>query len=130
MAVRTKLWNDSSHYSLEGAVAYEWRDSNAWRTERDGVRHGFNKYRVTLFRDLDTFELGLSYIRDRHADDHGVFFNLSPKAFMGYDRPPPGYSMEIEELAEGRYARQSRFLEDGYLIDAPARDADIKDVQF
>ena len=130
MAVRTKLWNDSSHYSLEGAVAYEWRDSTAWITERDGVRHGFNKYRVTLFRDLDTFELGLSYVRDRNADDHGVFFNLSPKAFMGYDRPPPGYSMEIEELAEGRYARQSRFLDDGYLIDAPARDADIKDVQF
>jgi hypothetical protein len=38
--------------------------------------------------------------------------------------------MEIEELADGRYSQQSRFLDDGYLIDGPVRDADIKDVQF
>ena len=132
LAVRTKLWNDSSRYSLEGAMAYEWRDSKRdWRIDRDGVRHGFNKYRVTLFRDLDTFELAFSYVRDRHADDHGVFFSLSPKAFMGYDRPPPGYSMDVEELNEGRYATGStRFLDDGYMIDGPVMDADIKDVQF
>lgn len=130
MAVRTKLWNDSSHYSLEGAVAYEWRDSNEWRTTRDGVRHGFSKYRVTLFRDMDTFEMALSYVRDRNADDHGVFFSLSPKGFMGFDRPPPGYSMEIEELSAGRYPETSRYLDAGYLIDGPVRDADIKDVQF
>ncbi len=131
-AVRTKLWNDSSRYSLEGAVAYEWRNSSRnWQLDRDATRRGFNKYRVTLFRDLDTFEMSLSYVRDRNADDHGIFFNLSPKAFMGYDRPPPGYSMEIEELGEGRYGNASpRFLEDGYVIDAPARDADIRDVQF
>ncbi len=132
LALRTKLWNDSSRYSLEGAVAYEWKSTDAtWRTERDGTRHGFNKYRLTLFRDLDTFEMALSYVRDRNADDHGVFFSLSPKAFMGYERPPPGYSMEVEELGNGRYgAASARFLEDGYAIDAPARDADIRDVQF
>ena len=129
LAVRTKLWNDSSRYSFEGALAYEHRDSDEWRTTRDGVRHGFSKYRLTLFRDLDTFEMAVSYVRDRNADDHGVFFSLSPKAFMGYDRPPPGYSMEIEELAEGRYA-ESRYLDAGYLIDGPVRDADIKDVEF
>ncbi len=49
---------------------------------------------------------------------------------MGYESPAPGYSMEIEELADGRYSQQSRFLDDGYLIDGPVRDADIKDVQF
>ncbi len=130
LAVRTKLWNDSSRYSLEGAVAYEWRDSNNWRSDEDGVRHGFNKYRVSLFRDMDTFEMSLSYVRDRNADDHGIFFNLTPKSFMGYESPPPGYSMEIEELADGRYSQQSRFADDGYLIDGPVRDADIKDVQF
>ena len=130
LAMRTKLWNDSSHYSLEGAVAYEWRDSNDWRTSRDGVRHGFSKYRLTLFRDMDTFEMAVSYARDRNADDHGVYFNLSPKSFMGYERPPPGYSMEVEELAEGRYSQHSRFLDDGYMIDGPVRDADIKDIQF
>ena len=129
LAVRTKLWNDSSHYSLEGAVGYEWRDSDDWRNKRDGVRHGFSKYRLTLFRDLDTFEMALSYVRDRNADDHGVFFSLSPKSFMGYERPPPGYSMEIEELAEGRYP-EARYLDAGYLIDGPVKDADIRDVQF
>ncbi len=129
LAVRTKLWNDSSRYSLEGAVAYEWRDSEEnWKSKKDGVRHGFNKYRVTLFRDLDTFEMSLSYVRDRNADDHGVFFNLSPKSFMGYDRPPPGYSVEIEDLGDSRYG--AGYLDAAYLIDAPMADADIKDVQF
>ncbi|MCD8140946.1 MAG: hypothetical protein LUE17_14430 [Planctomycetaceae bacterium] len=130
LALRTKLWNDSSHYSLEGAVAYEWRNSDEWKTDRDGVRHGFNKYRVTLFRDMDTMELALSYVRDRNGDDHGVFFSLTPKSFMGYDSPPPGYSMEIEDLADGRYSRAQRFVDEGYLIDGPVQDADIKDVQF
>ena len=130
VAVRTKLWNDSSHYSLEGAISYEWRDSNTWRNDRLGVRHGFNKYRITLFRDLDTFELALSYVRDRHADDHGVFFSLSPKAFMGYNRPPAAYSVDVETIAEGRYPDATRFLDSGYLIDGPIRDADLKDVQF
>ena len=130
LALRTKLWNDSSHYSLEGALAYEWRDSETWRTDEDGVRHGFNKYRITLFRDIDTMELALSYVRDRNADDHGVFFSLTPKGFMGYDSPPPAYSMEVEEVSDGRYSQAQRFLDDGYLIDGPVRDADIRDVQF
>lgn len=130
MALRTKLWNDSSRYSIEGAVAYEWRSSYNWKYSRNGVRHGFNKYRVTLFRDLDTFELALSYVRDRNADDHGVFFSLSPKSFMGYTSPSPGYSIEVETLAEGRYPEANRYLESGYLIDGPIVDADLKDVQF
>jgi hypothetical protein len=69
-------------------------------------------------------------VRDRNADDHGVFFSLTPKGFMGYDNPPPGYSMEIEEVSDGRYSQAQRFLDDGYLIDGPVRDADIRDVQF
>lgn len=132
MAVRTKLWNDSSRYSLEGAVAYEWKDStDDWEDSKYGVRHGFNKYRATLFRDLDTFEMSVSYVRDRHTDDHGVFFALSPKSFTGFDRPPPAYTMEVEEVSQGRYAAHTaHFLDDGYRIDPPARDADIKDIQF
>lgn len=132
MAVRTKLWNDSSHYSVEGAVAYEWKDSDEnWEQNKYGVRHGFNKYRGTLFRDMDTFEMSLSYVRDRHADNHGVYFALSPKSFTGYERPAPSYTMEIEELSQGRYAANTaHFLENGYRIDPPARDADIKDIQF
>jgi hypothetical protein len=129
-ALRTKLWNDSSHYSLEGAVAYEWRDSNQWRTSRDGVRHGFNKYRLTLYRDLDTFEMAFSYTRDRNDDNQGIFFSLSPKSFMGYDRPPPAYSAAVESLDGGRYPEAARYLESGYRIDTPAADADLKDVQF
>ncbi len=130
LAIRTKLWNDSSHYSLEGAVAYEWRSSTDWQTSRDGVRHGFNKYRVTLFRDLDTFELALSYVRDRNADNQGVYFSLSPKSFMGFDRPPPTYSAAVETMSEGRYPESVRYLGSGYAIDGPAADADLKDVQF
>ncbi len=130
LAIRTKLWNDSSHYSLEGAVAYEWRNSVDWQTNRDGVRHGFNKYRVTVYRDLDTFELALSYVRDRNADDQGVFFSIAPKSFMGFERPPPSYSVAVESLAEGRYPESVRYLGSGYLIDAPVADADLKDVQF
>gem|GEM_PF-2241085 len=133
LAVRMKLWNDSSRYSVEAATAYEWRSSSEspdWRTSRDGVRHGFNKYRITLFRDIDTFELALSYVRDRNADNHGVFFSLAPKAFMGFDRPPPSYSVEVESLTDGRYPESIRYLGSGYLIDAPVADADLKDVRF
>lgn len=132
VAVRTKLWNDSSHYSLEGAVAYEWKNSDEnWENNKYGVRHGFNQYRATLFRDMDTFEASVSYVRNRHANDHGVFFTLSPKSFTGFDRPPPAYSMEVEELSQGRYApHTAHFLEDGYRIDPPTRDADIMDIQF
>jgi hypothetical protein len=128
-AVRTKLWNDSSHYSIEGAVAYEWRNSSSQNTS-DGVRHGFNKYRLTVYRDIDTFELAFSYVRDRNGDDHGIFFSLSPKSFMGYDRPPPFYNAEVAPLAGGRYPEASRYLESGYRIDAPVADADLKDIQF
>jgi hypothetical protein len=128
-AVRTKLWNDSSHYSIEGAVAYEWRNSSN-QDAADGVRHGFNKYRLTVYRDIDTFELAFSYVRDRNGDDHGVFFSLSPKSFMGYDRPSPSYTAEVAPLASGRYPEASRYLESGYRIDAPVADADLKDVQF
>ncbi len=131
LAVRTKLWNDSSHYALEGAVSYEWKDTQPdWETTRDGVRHGFNKYRVSLFRDMDTFEMSLSYIRDRNADNHGVYFNLTPKSFMGYDSPPPGYSVEVEDLTGSRYGRGREYLESGYFIDAPVRDAELRDVEF
>ena len=128
-AVRTKLWNDASHYSIEGAVAYEWRNSSN-QDNADGVRHGFNKYRLTVYRDIDTFELAFSYVRDRNGDDHGIFFSLSPKSFMGYDRPPPPYTAEVAPLASGRYPEASRYLESGYRIDAPVADADLKDVQF
>lgn len=130
LAVRTKLWNDSSHYSFEGAVVYEWRDSGNWQTNPNATRHGFNKYRFTIFRDLDTFEFALSYVRDRNNDDHGVFFSISPKSFMGFERPPPAYSAQVEALADGRYPDSVRYLGSGYLIDAPAADADLKDVQF
>lgn len=129
-ALRTKLWNDSSRYSLEGAVGYEWRKTTDWQTDKDGVRHGFNKYRLTLYRDIDTFELSISYVRDRNADDHGVFFNLAPKSFMGYESPMPAYSRAVETLEEGRYPDSVSYLGGGYLIDAPVADADLKDVQF
>ncbi|MDR1520976.1 MAG: hypothetical protein LBU23_12675, partial [Planctomycetota bacterium] len=123
-ALRTKLWNDSSHYSVEGAMAFEWRRS------QPGVRHGFNKYRLTLYRDVDTFELAFSYVRDRNAGNHGFFFSLSPKSFMGYESPPPAFSAEVEPLASGRYPGAAGYLESGYRIDSPAADADLKDVQF
>ncbi len=136
VAVRTKLWNDNSRYSLEGAVGFEWRHAEnplpwaRWVRERDQVRHGFNKYRVTIYRDIDTFELALSYIRDRNARDHGLFFSLSPKSFMGVDRPPPTYTVDVETLADGRYPEAVRYMGSGYKIDGPAADADLKDVQF
>ena len=130
LALRTKLWNDSSRYSVEGAVGYEWRDSNEWQTSRTGVRHGFNKYRFSLYRDMDTFEMSISYMRNRNEDDHGVFFNLAPKSFMGYERPQPSYSVEVDTLADGRYPEAVRYLGSGYPIDGPVADADLKDVQF
>ncbi len=129
-ALRTKLWNDSSRYSIEGAVGYEWRESNNWKTDKDGVRHGFNKYRLTLYRDIDTFELSLSYVRDRNGNDHGFFFNLSPKSFMGFESPMPAYTKAVEILEEGRYPDSVSYLGNGYLIDAPVADADLKDMQF
>ncbi len=127
-AVRTKLWNDSSHYAIEAAVGYEWRDSNEWRNNQTGVRHGFNQYRVSIFRDLDTFELSVSYVQKRNADDRGVYFTLSPKSFMGMDRPPPLYTPIVDQLAEGRYP-DVYYLSDS-MIEAPITDADLKDVQF
>ncbi len=134
LAIRTKLWNDNSHYSLEGAVSYEWRPTTpntiAWRDEKNAVRHGFNKYRLTLIRDLDTFELAVSYVRDRNANDQGVFFSLSPKSFMGYERPAPTYTVEVDTLADGRYPDAVKYMGAGYYIDGPVADADLKDVQF
>ncbi|MCC8179845.1 MAG: hypothetical protein LIP23_02905 [Planctomycetes bacterium] len=130
IAVRTKLWNDNSRYSLEAAAGYEWRDTSDPNTSRYGRRHGFNRYRVTLFRDLDTFELALSYVDDRNDDNKGVFFSLAPKSFMAYDRPPPTYSAVVETLPDGRYADSTSYLGRGYLIDTPVMDADLKDLQF
>ena len=129
LAVRTKLWNDSSHYSLEGALAFEWRDSGN-RQLRDAAWQGFNKYRITLYRDIDTFELAFSYVHERFSNNRGVYFSLSPKSFMGYDRPPPAYSAAIDAMPGGRYPESGGFLGSGYRIDSPAADADLKDVQF
>lgn len=130
IAIRTKLWNDSSHYALEVAANYEWRDSNEWRNSLTGVRHGFNRYRVTLFRDIDTFEMALSYIRDRNKDDHGVYFSLAPKSFMGIERPPPSYTGEVEALGSARYSDAEYFAAGEADIDVPVVDADLKDVGF
>ncbi len=131
VALRTKLWNDNSHYSLEGALGFEWRHPDRTRAiERDEVRHGFNKYRLTLFRDIDTFEMAISYIKDRNANDHGLFFSLTPKSFMGIERPPPTYTVDVETLADGRYPDSVKYLNAGYMIDAPVADADLKEVQF
>ncbi|MDR1612855.1 MAG: hypothetical protein LBT97_08740, partial [Planctomycetota bacterium] len=115
----------------EAAAIYEWRDTSPdWKSDRVGVHHGLNRYRLTLYRDVDTFEMSLSYVHNRNKNDHGIYFSLSPKSFMGVDRPPPAYTGVVEEMSEGRYTDAEYYYASDYRIDAPVSDADLKDVQF
>jgi hypothetical protein len=49
---------------------------------------------------------------------------------MGYDSPPPSYSVDVETLSSGRYPESVGYLGAGYRIDSPVADADLKDVRF
>ncbi|MBN2714062.1 MAG: hypothetical protein JXR97_16710 [Planctomycetes bacterium] len=82
-AVRLPLWDDNSKYAAEVAMSYDWPSS-------DKSVNSFNgpvEYRFSLYRDIDTFELGVSLIEDKKDDDRGIFIELRPKGWMGMDRP-------------------------------------------
>lgn len=108
-ALRTQLWNKHSHYSLEYAIGYEWNDdadsfiaSDGYR--RGGVTHGLQTQRITLIRDLDTIELGVSWIVDHANNSNSTFaVNLTPKGWMGVKRSPDTSYIKLDE-DYGRYA--------------------------
>ena len=99
LAMRMPLWNQDSRYAAEVAVTYDWDDS----TENF---NGIVEYRATIFRDLDTFELGVSFVDDRKDDDKGVFIELRPKGWMGIDRPSSASDAASRQMPPSRYGRQ------------------------
>ncbi len=101
VALRTLLWDEDSKYAAEVSFTYDWPDNAE-------SFNGFSEEKFTLYRDLDTFELGVSYVHDRKNDDHGVFFSLTPKGFIGFDRPFSATDKASRMIEKSRYDSSGR----------------------
>ncbi len=96
LALRTLLWNQDSNYAAEIAVTYDWSDNPE-------SFNGIAEERFTLYRDLDTFELGVSFVNDKKDEDKGIFLQLIPKGFMGFERPFSAADKASRLLERSRY---------------------------
>lgn len=95
-AIRSKLWNNDSNYAVEYAFTFDHDDN-------ESSFGGFSEQRITLFRDLDTFELGLSFVDDRKDDDRGIYLNLRPIGWAGINRTG------VQDGASANLAYPSRY---------------------
>ncbi len=109
LAARTQLWDKNSHYSLEYAISYQWNhDANGSVANdgmvRGGVLTGLQTQRVSLIRDLDTFELAVNWKID-HLDNNNntISVNLTPKGWVGIKRAPDNTYVSLDN-DYGRYA--------------------------
>lgn len=109
VAARTQLWNKHSHYSLEYAISYEWnRDSSGSIASdgyfRGGVLEGLQSQRLSIIRDLDTFELAVNWTIDHLNSNNNTFsVNLTPKGWVGVKRAPDNTYAALDNNY-GRYA--------------------------
>ncbi|GHV23514.1 hypothetical protein AGMMS49959_16780 [Planctomycetales bacterium] len=102
-AVRTQLWDKLSHYAVEYGLSYQWNDSagdvmgeNHYLTGK--VQQGLQRQRISLIRDLDTFDLGLTYAHDHVDNDWTVYVSLTPKNWAEVKRAPDtGTSVKLDQ---------------------------------
>lgn len=107
LAFRTQLWDKFSHYSLEYGLSYQW-DSNASGVMTDygyvgGIEQGIQKQRISLIRDLDTFEASVNYTYDHVNGDWACFVNLTPKGWVGVRRSPDDNYVTLDQTVN-RYS--------------------------
>jgi hypothetical protein len=96
LTLSRRLWNEDSNYRGQLSLTYEWRDTATYYS-------GLVEESITLFRDFDTVELGITYFRNERKDDHGIYVQLIPKGWVGIDRDP-GAEVIAQREAQYRYA--------------------------
>ena len=133
LALRTQLWNKHSRYSFEYAMSYQWDDQKAYfnditKTSNGEISSGLYSQRFALVRDLDTMELTVgAVINYLDSNQSTIYFNLTPKGWLGIQRAPNGASSTTAlDDNYGRYAHpvpEKMLKEDaGYNTDTPAWD--------
>lgn len=127
VALRTQLWNKHSHYSLEYALAYQWSPTAPGVIASDGVTrgavtNGLQSQRISLIRDLDTFEASFGYMIDHTNNQNNQFlFGLTPKGFVGVKPARDDSTASLDETS-GRYANataQKSRSDENYNLQAP-----------
>ena len=116
LSLRTKLWNNDSRYHAEIAFTYDWEDNPS-------SFNGISEERLTLTRDCDVFELALSFVNDRKDDDKGVFVQLIPKGWMGFERPASASDLASRQAAS-RYGTTANASDENYELPRGNREAD------
>lgn len=130
LALRSQLWNKHSHYSVEYAISYQWNDDAGGYYAPDGlirggIKSGLQNQRVSIIRDLDTFELSVNW-NINHLNNSGsqVFVNLTPKGWLGVDRLDNAPTNAKLDSDYGRYSHPvpEKMLKDdeAYNADTPA----------
>ncbi len=110
LALRTQLWDENSHWSLEYALQYEHESDNSGYLTDDGyyigsVEQGVKQQKITFIRNMDTVELGLSYIIE--DGDNGFMVELQAKGWKQEGRGPDSANDGMEKLDSSRYSRPS-----------------------
>lgn len=109
LALRTQLWNRHSHYSLEYALGYEWNNDAAGVVTSDGmvrgrVAKGLQSQKISLIRDLDTVQIGVSWMVDHtNNNNNSISVNLMPKGWIGERRLTDNSYVSLDSNY-GRYA--------------------------
>lgn len=109
LALRSQLWNKHSHYSVEYALSYQWcENANGVLASdgmiRGGVEQGLQSQRISLIRDMDTFDLSLNWIVDQTSSGNNkVSVGLTPKNWLGARQAQDQSDAELDNNY-GRYA--------------------------
>lgn len=109
IGIRTQLWERYSHYSLEYGLSYQW-EGDAPAQQNDShymvgeIKKGMQKHRVSLIRDLDTFEASVTYAHDFTNNDWTVYASVTPKNWLGNKRAPDAATSVTLDQDWNRYA--------------------------
>ncbi len=131
VALRTQLWNKHSHYSLEYALAYQWSPTTTGVLASDGVlrgavTNGLQSQRISVIRDMDTFELSAGFMVDHVNNENGkMLFGLTPKGWVGVKQVRDDSASALDDNS-GRYAnpvaQNARKEDTNYNAQTPAWD--------
>ncbi len=115
LTLSRRLWNEDSNYRGSVSITYEWRDTAQYFS-------GLVEESVSLYRDFDTVELGLTYFRNERNDDQGFYVQLIPKGWVGVDRDP-GAEVIAQRESEYRYSMPAL---DEEALEAPAPGLELE----
>ena len=112
LGIRTQLWDKLSHYAVEYGFSYQWADNAGEVLLSDNtyggeIKNGMQMHRISLIRDLDTFEASVNYAHDFNDNNWTIYVHLVPKNWVGVKRVPDAGTSVTLDQDWNRYAHPS-----------------------